>query len=138
MKKIIIILTMALLIVTGCSNKMTTYEEITIETYKQMIEEKQSFILYIGSHECSYCKLYSKKLNQVIKDYQVKVYYIDVASFTESETTEFKTYVNYSGTPTTVFIDSGAEKSTYNRINGNAAKSKIIEKFQTNNYIKEG
>ncbi|MDD3392869.1 MAG: thioredoxin family protein [Bacilli bacterium] len=138
MKKILtMLLLMIILLITGCSNKLTTYEEITLDDYKQMIENKETFIFYIGSHNCSHCKLYSVKINDVIEEYQVKVYYLDIADMSDDELSDFQSLVTYSGTPTTIFVSEGKELTTYNRISGNQSKSVIIEKFKLNGYIEE-
>ncbi len=136
MKKITLMLVLLLTVFTGCSNKLKTYQEINLNEYKKMIENKETFILYIGAKNCQYCISYTKKLNKIIKEYQVKVYYIDVSLLSETELTEFKGYVYYEGTPTTVFIKNGEEESTYNRIIGNRSREKIIDKLKINGYIK--
>ena len=70
--------------ITACS-KYTTYEEVSFDTVIEMLENKQSFILFIGSSNCSHCATYEPKLNSVIKEYQVKVYFIDVNKLSETE-----------------------------------------------------
>lgn len=135
MKKIVFILTIILIMITGCSNKLETYKKIDYAEFIKMFENKESFILYIGSSECSHCASYTLKLNRVIKTHQVMVYYIDVAKMSESEHNKFEGKIKYNGTPTTVFINKGKEDSTYNRIDGNQNYDKIVDKFKKNNYI---
>ena len=134
-KKITVFIFLAVL-VAGCNN-MKTYDEITYDEYKQMMDNKESFILFIGSNQCSHCTNYKKTLNNVIKKYGVDVKYIDIASLSDSDLSAFKSHVSFSGTPTTIFISKGKEKSHYNRIVGDQDYSTVVEKFKKNGYIKE-
>ena len=125
---------MFLITVSGCSKQ--SYVEITYDEFKEKIENKDSFALFVGSNQCSHCDDYKITLKKFIKDYQVTVYYIDVAKMQTSELNEFKTVINFSATPTTVFITDGAEKTVYNRIVGALSYSKIEAKFKQAGYIK--
>lgn len=131
MKKILLGIVLCLLL-AGCNR---TYHEIDYKTYKQMIEEKQSFILFIGSSECSHCRDYKVTLNKVIKKYNVEVFYLDLAKLTEKEDNEFNSKISFSGTPTTIFIKNGKEESHYNRIVGAVDYDEIVKKFKDNKYI---
>lgn len=136
MRKITLILATMLILLTGCSNKLKTYKAIDYNEFNDMINNKESFILYIGAKSCSHCASYTLTLNRVIKQHQVVVYYLDMESLTEEQHKEFIKEFNYSGTPTTVFVTDGVEKSVYNRIEGEQSYDKIVEKFKKNNYIK--
>lgn len=101
-----------------------------------MFEKKQSFVLFIGSTECQHCDLYKETLNEVIKKYQIHITYIDISKLSNEEQNKLKTIVNYTGTPTTIFIENGEETSMYDRIDGNKAIDKVIEKLKKKGYIK--
>ena len=51
----IIACTLFVVLLSGCGNKITTYDEINYTEYSGMIENKDTFILYIGSSNCSHC-----------------------------------------------------------------------------------
>lgn len=137
MKKILMIL-IGVICLTACSDKkIKSYTEITYEEFKQKIENKESFPLFVGSHDCHHCDDYKISLNSFISDYQVDVFYIDVANLEKEEFNEFLTHVNFSSTPTTVFIIDGEEQNVYNRIVGALPYGKIVSKFQKMGYIKE-
>lgn len=136
MKKVLLLLVCAIILLTGCSGKLTTYKEVEYKKVNEMLADKEDFILYIGSSKCVQCTSYTIALNRVIKKYQVKVYYIDITNFTEEQEREFSRKFKYNGTPTTVFIEDGEEKTTYKRINGNQPYDKIVETLRKNNYIK--
>lgn len=130
-----ICLILGLFCITGCKKK--TYIEIKYDEFKQKIENKESFPLFIGSSQCSHCDDYKVTLNELIKEYGVKIYYIDIAKMEKEDYYEFLTYVNFGGsTPTTVFIKDGVEETVYNRINGALSYSKVEKKFEKAGYIK--
>ncbi|MDD2181419.1 MAG: thioredoxin fold domain-containing protein [Bacilli bacterium] len=135
MKKIIIVILVSILFV-GCSNAKP-YTEIKYKEFTEKIENKETFIFYIGSNDCIYCERYEKALKRAVDKYEVEVFYIDVAQgkLTETENKNFENLINYSGTPTTVFIKDGEVQSRYNRIEGAASTDKIIEAFERNGYI---
>lgn len=137
MKKIFLSLIMVLPLFVGCGTKITTYEEIDYDKFTEKIENKDDFILFIGSETCQHCTAFKQTVNKVVTKYQVKIYYIDINKFDETEKNKFKTYINFSATPTTVFIYSGEEKTTYNRINGNLGYDKVIDRLTKEGYIKE-
>lgn len=114
------------------------YDEISYDEFQTMISEKSDFVLVIGSSTCTHCKEYHETMGRVIREYQLDIKYIDVHNLSNEQKNKFKTIINYSGTPTTVFIKNGEEKSTYNRIDGAKSYDKIIEKFKKNGIIKEG
>ena len=134
MKKVLIsILIILPFLLSGC--KTTTYTEINYDLYKQLMKNKESFILFIGSDECTHCDDYKVTLNSVIKKYNVEVKYLNLLSLSDKEYNEFTSQISFSGTPTTIFIENGEEKSHYNRIVGAANYDEIVEKFKQNGYI---
>ena len=120
---------------TGCGTPKT-YDEISYNELNNMLKDKDSFILFIGSSTCSACARYEVTLNDVIEEYGTDVKYIDLSKLSETDESALVSEFPISGTPTTVFIKKGEEESTYNRIEGAAKKSKIIDKFKENGYIK--
>lgn len=140
MKKIlkkILFMVILVLSLTGCGNKIKTYEEISYKQFVQKIENKDSFILFIGAESCQHCSMYKNTINKIVENYQVKIYHIDMDKLSETEYSKFKTYINFSGTPTTAFIYDGKEENTYNRISGNKSYDKVKERLIKEGYIKE-
>lgn len=134
MKKIFILFTIMFML-TGCGK--STYDEVNYSELNNMIENKEDFILFIGSSTCSACGAYEITLNDIIKEYNVDVKYIDISKLSDEEEGSLISKFPISGTPTTVFITEGEEEDTHNRIDGNARNSKIVEKFKENGYIKD-
>jgi predicted bacteriocin transport accessory protein len=137
MKKILIFLSSLVLLMSlvGCSSNKT-YEEISYNKLNDMLDKKESFILFIGSNTCSACSVYKGTLNDVISEYNVDVKYIDLSKLSDTQKSELSSVFPITGTPTTVFITNGVEKDTYNRIVGSVKKSEIIQAFKENKYIK--
>lgn len=137
MKKwmILCVLSVAFLMI-GCSGKLKTYTEIDYQKLMDMYEQKQSFILFIGSTDCTHCDSYKETLNKVIKKYQVSIIYLDISKLSDEEHSKVKSITNFTGTPTTLFIENGEETSMYDRIDGNRSMDKVVEKLKKKGYIK--
>lgn len=123
------------LFVTGCGNKIKTYEEINYSEYTSKIEAKEDFILYIGSVDCSHCLNFKPTLEKIIKEYQLDVKYIDISKLTEKEYAVLKNKTKLHGTPTVVFIENGVVK-TSPKIQGEVPYSSALDKFKESGYIK--
>jgi predicted bacteriocin transport accessory protein len=113
------------------------YIQITYEEYKQLEESDEKFVLFIGASTCSHCTTYKKTINRVVKDYHIKVYYIDINLLEEEEHAHIYSHFPYSGTPTTVVIKNGKEyKREKTRIKGTASYEETVKKFKTAGIIK--
>ncbi len=133
MKKILLVL---IIFVVACTT-IKTYDEISYKKLSQMLNKKESFILFIGSSDCPACDSYRGTLNEVIAKYNVDIKYIDLAKLSDKDESELTSRFPITGTPTTIFVKKGKENDTYNRIDGNVKYSKIVSKLKENNYIKE-
>ena len=122
-------------ILCGCTSK-SNIKEISFNEFKNKIENKDSFVIYIGNKECIHCEEYKPTLEEVLKEYQITIYHLDNKKLTDKEKNEFTKYLSISGTPTIAFIEDGEEESTLNRIVGVKSKEFTIEKFEINGYIK--
>ncbi len=136
MKKLTVILLLIILMV-GCSYKKP-YIEIKYDEFTNKLENKESFIFYIGSSTCSFCDRYDVALKKVVDKYEVEVYYIDtnLKKIGKDNYKNLSNIINFSGTPHTVFIKDGEISSSYNSIEGAVSSEKIIEAFKRNGYIK--
>lgn len=121
--------------ITGCGNKLTTYNEVSYTEYSDLIESKEDFILYIGSANCSHCIDFKPTLEKVIKKYQLEVNYIDVSKLSEKEYAVLENKTKLHGTPTVVFVEDGIVK-TSPKIQGALPYTSVIEKFKESGYIK--
>jgi len=110
--------------------------EIKYDQLIQKIDNHEDFVLVISQTTCSHCADYKPKIAKVAKKYKLEMYYIEVNLLDEEERNEFKKYFNYSGTPQTIFVVDGYEKTAANRINGDTSTDKIISKLKSNGFIK--
>ena len=79
---------------------------------------------------------YKPTVEKVSKNYKLTIYYLETNLMSKKESEKFKKYITYSGTPTTVFIIDGEEKTVANRLDGAVEESKLIEKLKSNGFIK--
>lgn len=133
MKKVVIFL-ISFIVLCGCGR---SYKEITIHTLTEKVKNKETFILFIGAESCSHCVGYKSTINEVIKDYDVTIYYIDVDTLTKKENGKLKEIANYKGTPTTVFLKDGKEESAYMRIIGERDYDYVVNKLYKNGFIEK-
>ena len=105
------------------------YDEII-----EKIENKEDFVLLISQTTCSHCANYKPKLKDVANEYKLNVYYIDVDLLEEEEYNNLNSYLSFktAGTPVTLFLLNGEEKTVANRIKGDSSKDKIIKKSLKN------
>lgn len=139
MKKILkslVIIFIVFVMLTGCSSNDKHIVDISLEDFKKKVANKESFALYVGNENCSHCVSYMPTLKSVLKEYDITIYHLDNSKLSEKEYTDFKTYINISGTPTIAFITNGEEETTLNRIVGEVSKESTIDRFKTNGYIK--
>lgn len=138
MRKVITVFFCILLvtIVSGCSSKKTTYTTVSLDELNEKIDNKDSFVLTIGSSSCSHCANFQPKMETVIKVHQVEVFYIDVLKLKEKEYKDFLARLNFEGTPTTIFFKDGKETSMSNRIDGDKKIEVIEEKMKKAGFIK--
>ena len=139
-KKVMILVIFCLLILAGAfiaDRIMSTsyFNEISYDEIMEKIENKEDVVLLISQTTCSHCISYKPKLRDVANKYKLNIYYIDVDLLEEDELKELKSKISYTGTPVTVFLKNGEEKTAANRINGDASKDKILKKLKNNGFI---
>lgn len=128
-------LLLIIFMITGCSKNYIN--EISYKEYKELLENKETFILEIMRTDCSACISFKPKINKVAKDYKVEVKYINTDHISEEESNDLFTDTGVTGTPTVIFYHNGIEETVASRINGNVSTDRIISKFKTNGFIEE-
>ena len=118
------------------NNKLTTYDEIDYNEYTKLIEEKQDFILYVGSANCSHCQEFTPTLKQFIKDYNVDIKYIDISKLDDKQYSVLKNKTKVSGTPTIVIFKEGiVESGSINKLQGAVGYDKVETFFREKKLI---
>ena len=139
MKKILcILMVIFVFLISGCNEKkLTTYTEISYEEYTNMIKNNETFPLVIGSSTCSACAMFKGTMESFINKYQINVRYIDISKLSEEDYNLLMTEVNFSSTPTTIFINNGKHTSVYQRIVGAESFGNVVNAYKKQGYISE-
>ncbi len=112
------------------------FREISYSELLDKVNNKDTFVLCITKTDCPHCSLYKPKLEEASKKYKVDIYYLEADKLTVEDGKDLKKYFAYSGTPTTIFVIDGKEKTAANRLEGNVSMDKIESKLKNNGYIK--
>lgn len=124
-----------ILILTGCNKSYM--KEINYKEYKNLIENKETFILEIMRTDCSACKNFKPKIAQVAEDYKIEVKYINTDHLSKEDVDKLYEVTGIDGTPTVIFYHEGKEETVATRINGSVSVDKVISKFKASGFIKE-
>lgn len=139
MKKVLLFLICIFLLV-GCDFKNLTYSDYTYLTYSELetkLDNKDTFVLVIGSDTCSACAVYEDTMKKVIKENNIEIFFLNLNKLTDEERDKAHSKYVYKYTPTTVFIKSGEEIGTYTRIVGAAEYDDVVAKLKQLEYIGE-
>ena len=102
------------------------------------VDNKDKFILVVSKSTCSHCATYKPKIEAIVKEYGIDVYYIDYDEETEDTQKEFLEKFNLDGaTPMTLFFEKGKEISVLNRIEGDLSSEKVITTFKKMGFIND-
>lgn len=135
MKKILVFFAVMLsLALTGCESR--TYTEISFSDLENMIQEKQDFILFIGSETCSACSSFKITVKELVQNYNIDIKYLDISKLTSSDSDKLLEYFPFDATPTTILVKRGKEKGDDSRIVGNEKYSKVEKILKEKGYIK--
>ena len=138
MKKILMLILLTTIILTGCNSKDNKYLEIiSFDKLTNLIESKESFVLEIYQDGCSHCTVFNPRFKSVLKEYEVNAKALNMSNLTEKEYKEFVDIFGSLGTPTVLFIENGIEKTKINRLVGEASKNEIVRKLKQNGYIEK-
>ena len=132
MKKIILI-AITLLCLVGCGKRM--YTIIYYSDFMEKIENKDSFVLVLGSDTCGACAQYKITMEDVMADKKVEVFYLGIDKLTSDEYSKIYSKYVITSTPTTIFFKDGEETSTYDRLNKAEDYSTIVEALEKHGYI---
>ena len=136
MKKILVLLGFVLLL-TACTGP-TTYQTINYRRLDTMLNDKESFVLVLGSATCPACSTYRRTMEEIIREHKLMIYYVNVDDFTNAEMSRLAEIFDLGerwGTPTTLFVVDGQEVAE-DRIRGAANKEAVISSLIKYGYIK--
>lgn len=111
------------------------FKEISFEDLSNKINNSDDFVLLISQSFCSYCSNFKPKLMNIANDYKIEIFYIEYDLLDDEQSNIFKNYVDFSGTPTTVFFENGSVNTETSRIEGDVSEEKIISILTDNGFI---
>ena len=83
--------------------------QLTYNEYKTMVDNGDAFIVVFERTGCGYCTMYMPIVEEVAKEKNIPLYYIDTDALTSDEMNKLSTTNSYLkknkwGTPTTLFM----------------------------------
>ena len=132
-----IIIVASLLIINILNPKKGNLIALNYKQVQSKIKNKDSFILIASASTCSHCAEYKPRIKKVLAKYEVTGYYIEKDLLNAEETTQLNNIANISGTPATIFIIDGEEKSSSTRISGARSTDVIVSRLKAMGYIKK-
>lgn len=122
------------------------YIKIDYNTYEELINKDEAVVISVGQTGCPHCDAIKPSFDKVVANDDLKIYYLDLATITEDEVSEFfqslrdmgyddEDFVSTGsfGTPTTFTIESGEIKYY---IGGEKTYSQLKKEFKKQNLIK--
>ena len=101
------------------------------------MDNKETFIVYIGKEGCSACEGFNPKFKSIINKYKIKTYYVDLSKYSNEEQQFIVQNISFTGTPTVAFIIDGKDNlNNDTKIVGNVPENIIITKLKNRGYIK--
>lgn len=137
MKKGIIAIIAAMLLLVACGGSAKKEYEIDTNAVIEKIENKESFILYIGASDCSACQQFSPTFEEASKDYPETMYYVEYNGAQASSKDEFTSLEdNHIGkvtaTPSIYVIKDGAVAEKRMGVLRYSELETFVERFELN------
>lgn len=132
MKKVLLVLFL-LLSLTACNKKFSKGEVVTAyaDEILEKLENKESFIVYVGYDDCQSCKEFKPILNQLIENYDITIYYLptdDKQTEDQLNEIQYNYFYRMYWTPTTYIVEDGEVL---------AIKEQLIEYEELVEWLKE-
>lgn len=112
------------------------FTEISYAEYEEKLNAEAPFLVVIINDGCGYCEMYEPIVEEVAEEYNLPIYYINLANLTSEEYSALSssnTYLkkNQWGTPTTLFMYGNA---VVDSIGGYVDKETFVE-FVKENFV---
>ena len=135
MKKFIVLMLTGLLVLVGCSSGKSY--EVSTQSIVDRVDAKESFILYVGSKDCSACQQFSPTFEEVYNDYPDTLYSIEYTSAMSKDKELFEgleesTIGVVTGTPSVYVIKDGVVAEKRTGILKYSELETLIERFELN------
>lgn len=122
------------------NTKITGYTKI--DSFNEVIDKKETIMVTMGVDTCIHCKNFKKVMDEVAKEHQVNLYYLDANDIDEdhnfsiplkcADVTNQK-LLNGFGTPLTLFIKNG---EVVDCISGEVNADVLLSRLRNNEIVK--
>lgn len=129
-----IVIVIATLFLTGCSNSVIT--EIDYNKLENLIENEETFILEITQTGCSHCQEFSPRFQAILKTNDLTAYNLNLYNMTKEEQDKFNDLTTVTGTPTVLFFKDGKEM-TNTKIVGAQSNDEVKKILKRAGFIEE-
>ena len=134
---ILLFVSLGILYIRKKEEENTLVYEINMQQLEEKINNKDTFIIVMTQTGCIHCQSYLPTIKKVSREYGVTFYVLNRAKLSKEEYNRLNDIANISGTPSTIFIVDGEEKTALNRLTGSIEKSRLVEKLISEGYINE-
>ena len=129
----VLLVLFVLLSLTACNKKFSKGEVVTAyaDEVLEKLENKESFIVYVGYDDCQSCKEFKPILNQLIENYDITIYYLptdDKQTEDQLNDIQYNYFYRMYWTPTTYIVEDGEVL---------AIKEQLIEYEELVEWLKE-
>lgn len=117
------------LIITGCART------VTYSSFKEKIENKESFVVLVIQNGCSHCENFKPVFDEFANDNDISYVKLNLTNLTSTDSQELNSNYTISGTPTILFFKNGKVQEEYT-ISGEVPKKNLKTVFKKAGYIK--
>lgn len=115
-----------------------TLRYIDYKKYSEVLKYDNTSVVVIGQSGCQYCIKSKPVFNQIIDDYGIKIYYLNITDLSDEDKAKFNDSLDYLkdtnwGTPLTLILKKG---KVVDSANGLLDYDGYVELFKKNNIIK--
>ena len=129
----LIIIVLGVFLLTGCASNHV--KEINYSELKDMIKNKQSFIVVVTQTGCSHCIEYEPNYKSAMEENDIIGYNLNITKMSKNDYDKFRKEHDFSGTPTTLFFKKGKEVFS-SRIVGSASVKEVNREIKRLGYVK--
>ena len=144
MKKIFIILAVIIatlisliLIFSNKDNNNSYLKEIDYEDYINILNDNETFILYVNQTNCKHCTAFTPIFTNVLNKNKVLAYVINLTDMDNDNKETFLNELSINGTPTVLFFQEGVELGKFSRISGEKSAEYVTKKLKDLGFIKD-
>ncbi|WP_128895420.1 thioredoxin family protein [Longirhabdus pacifica] len=107
------------------------YQDISMEQYQEKINNKESFVIYVYSPECSHCQEFKPTLNTAIEDNEIEIIALNT-NVEENKDEAFFQQIQLQSIPALLHYENGVE---FNRAVGTLTEEQLYAFLQDANVI---